>query len=72
MVNESFLTCTMVSSRSSTMRLVSVAKFPLITASWSNSALVLTKGDESYMDIRSEEEKGLNTNRHRQTKNEIL
>lgn len=47
------------------MRLVSVAKFPLITASWSNSALVLTEGDESDTDIGREEEKGLNTNKQR-------
>lgn len=34
-------TCMMVSSRSRTMRLLSVARFPLMRASWSNSALVL-------------------------------
>lgn len=35
----------MLSSRSSTMRFVSVAKFPLIRASWSNSDLDLIKGE---------------------------
>lgn len=36
----------MVSSRSSTIRFVSVAKFPLIIASWSNSALVLMESEK--------------------------
>lgn len=37
----------MVSSRSSTMRLDSVARFPLMTASWSNSAFVLMEERET-------------------------
>lgn len=37
----------MVSSRSSTIKLHSVAKLPLISASWSNSALVLMEGGKS-------------------------
>lgn len=53
----------MVSSRSSTIRLPSVAKFPLMRASWSNSALVLMEYGESKIDVyrgkdQNEETKG--------------
>lgn len=47
----------MVSSRSSAIKLHSVAKLPLISASWSNSALVLMEDGERKSGGAADEER---------------
>lgn len=64
-------TCMIVSSRSRTMRFVSVAKFPLIRASWSNSAFVLINkiaGVSQTFKKYKDQEKRTDTKEKKETK----
>lgn len=65
-VFKTVLTWTIVSSRSSTMRFDSVAKFPLIRASWSNSALVLMENEEREANIKNIKERRKRKRRERE------